>query len=85
MSRGPFEIRELFAIFGFCQRPPQIFSLALQRDPIRLEIAHRPVHLFLLGPAGGIASRRESLRMHHEGEAITGMGMAPRLTRHRPV
>ena len=85
VSRRPFEIRELFAIFRLRQRSAKIFSLALQRDAIRLEIAHRPVHLLMLCRAGGIASRRESLRMHHEREAITGMGMAPRLTRHRPV
>jgi hypothetical protein len=41
--------------------------------------------LFTLGRAGRIASGRESLRMHHEREAIARMGMAPRLTRHRPV
>ena len=58
-------------------------GVATRCDPVgdRASLG-RPVHAL---PRGRIASGRESLGMHHEREAITGMGMAPRLTRHRPV
>jgi len=84
-SCRPFEIRELCKIFRLRQCSAKILPLTLQRDAIRLKIAHRPVRLLTRCRTCGIASRRESLRMHHEREAITRMGMAPRLPRHRSV